>query len=357
MINLTSLEVITQEPHDFSRVECQEWNLLADKIESVTQSVRNLGLESLNANKAILDNTLDALQTKFETGFLGGDTLDRWKEYNENWVSGIEKELRLEELRRRSLEAESDMIDNRLDMLDKQDAISNKDLEYVDKQLAVIELENKLNNIGRERNVQTLVRRDDGTWGYEYTYDQSEYESTQKELNEAKLELEKYRREQRGQYVSDLGSIIDRARNGEYESPEDLQADLVRLNLLYGHVLSDLPEFQDMSLEEIVEAYREYMSTNDILATDILDGADQKAIQQQSQVFAQSFLEISTELGEIIGTSLRQALGLVDSNSFVTPTHIYQIGTIELPNVTDGEGLVNIFNDLPQAAEQQAFEK
>lgn len=334
-----------------------EWNLLADKIEGVTQSVRNLGLESLNANKAILDNTLDALQTKFETGFLGGDTLDRWKEYNENWISGIEKELRLEELRRRSLEAESDMIDNRLDMLDRQDAISNKDLEYVDKQLAVIELENKLNNIGRERNVQTLVRRDDGTWGYEYAYDQSEYESTQKELNEARLELEKYRREQRGQYVSDLGSIIDRAKAGEYESPEALQADLVRLNSLYGYLLGDLPEFQDMSLDEIVEAYRKYMSTNDIIATDILGGADQKAIQQQSQVFAQSFLEISTELGEIIGTSLKQALGLVDGSSFVTPTHIYQIGTIELPNVTDGEGLVNIFNDLPQAAEQQAFEK
>lgn len=336
-----------------------EWNLLGEKIEEINESVKELGINALEANRSILENTLNALETQFEKGFLNDKTLDQWKDYYDNWLDGIDKELKLEELRLKALGLESNLINSRLEALDRQEAVSQKDVEYMDKQLKVLELQNKLRNIDGERNVQVLTRREDGSWGFEYQADQSEYEDTQKDLNEAERELAEYRRQQRGAYVSDLGDIIERARNGEYASSDALQADLTRLNSVYGYVLDDLPGFEFMNLDQITEAYQKYLEDNNLIATDLTGGMspDNTAIQQQSAVFAQSFLNISTDLGNIIGQELRRTLGMVEGQSFIKPNHIYQIGTLSLPNVTDGDGLVRIFEELPKVTEQEVYSK
>ena len=225
------------------------------------------------------------------------------------------------------------------------------------------ELEAKLANIEGERDVQTLVRRDDGTFAWEYMADQSDYESTQKEILEAQKALEEFRREQRGGYVSSLGEIIDRAKSGSYDSPEDLQNDLNLLNAVYGSILSDIPGFQNMSLEDIVSAYQKYMSDNAILAGDMLGEPgvitpESEAISLISDSFVASFMSVSEELGKIIGAELRSALGITtDGTAIGQGGPIYNIAHVELPNVTDGVGLANFFNDLPAIAQQQVTTK
>lgn len=356
------LQELTAEQSKFENGS-YEWELLAARIKETTQTVRDLGLEALNSNKDILDNTLDSLTNFFEKGFLDGATLEEWENYHKNWITGVEKELALEELRVKSLSMEDDVIKRRLEALDRQDEVSRKELEYLDKQMKLSELEAKLENISGERDVQTLTRRDDGTWGWDYVADQSEYESTQKEMLEAQKALEEFRREQRGSYVSSLGDIIGRAKDGAYDSPEDLQNDLNLLNAVYGSILSDIPGFQNMSLDDIVKAYQKYMADNAILAGDMmgdptLTTPESQAIGLVSESFVASFMSVSSELGKIIGAELRAALGLTTDGTMLNNSGVvYNVANVELPNVTDGEGFANFFRDLPVVAEQQATVK
>lgn len=337
-----------------------EWNLLAEQIDNVRESMKDLTIQSLESNQAILENTMDSLERMFEIGLLGGKTLSQWKDFNDEWVNGIEKEVTLEGLRRKALDAESQVIKDRLNMLDKQEDVSKSDLDYLDKQLKILELEGKLRNLENERNVQVLGRRADGTWGFDYVADQTEYDKTRDELDEANVDLEKFITEQRTEYVERLGGIIDTAREGGYSDTSEMQSDLDLLNSIYGMVLSDIPGFTGMSFDEILSAYQQYLANNDII-TDGLVGSgvgsiDNTVIGTGLTPVQQELVGITTQLGEIIGSELRRALGDVNSDGF-KGAQIYQIGELVLPNVTDGDGLVNIFNDLPKAAEQAIYDK
>ena len=337
-----------------------EWNLLAEQIDNVKEAMKDITIQSLESNQAILENTMNALEKMFQVGLLGGKTLDEWKDYNEEWVDGLEKEITLESLRRKAIDAESEIIRERLNMLDRQDQVSKSDLDYIDKQLKVLELEGKLRNIERERDVQVLGRRADGTWGFDYVADQSEYDKTKEELDESRIDLEQFITEQRTNYVERLGDILGKAREGGYTDPADLRADLDLLNSIYSMVLSDIPGFTGMSFDEILAAYQEYLANNDIITDGIVDSGIGEIDDSIKGVgltpVQQELVGVTTQLGEIIGSELRKALGATDSSGFKGP-QIYQIGELVLPNVTDGDGLVNIFNDLPKAAEQAVYDK
>ena len=337
-----------------------EWNLLAEQIDAVREAMRDLTIQSLESNQAILENTMDSLERMFEVGLLGGKTLDQWKDFNDEWVDGIEKEVTLEGLRRKALDAESQVIRDRLNMLDRQDAVSKSDLDYLDKQLKVLELEGKLRNLENERNVQVLGRRADGTWGFDYVADQTEYDKTRDELDEANVDLDKFMTEQRTNYVERLGEIIDTAREGGYSDISEMQSDLDLLNAIYGMVLSDIPGFTGMSFDEILSAYQQYLANNNIITDGLVSSGigsiDDTLIGTGLTPVQQELVGITTQLGEIIGSELRRALGDANSDGF-KGAQIYQIGELVLPNVTDGDGLVNIFNDLPKAAEQAIYDK
>ena len=353
------LKQLTTQQKEFTEGS-YEWNLLAEQIDSVRESMKDLTIQSLESNQAILENTMDSLERMFEIGLLGGKTLSEWKDFNDEWVSGIEKEVTLEGLRQKALNAESQVIKDRLNMLDKQENVSKSDLDYLDKQLKVLELEDKLRNLENERNVQVLGRREDGTWGFDYVADQTEYDKTKEELDDANIDLEKFITEQRTNYVERLGEIINKAKEGGYSDTSEIQSDLDLLNSIYGMVLSDIPGFTGMSFDEILSAYQEYLSKNDII-TDGLVGSDIGSIDSTTTgtgltPVQKELVEVTTQLGEIIGSELRSALGDASSNGF-KGAQIYQIGELVLPNVTDGDGLVNIFNDLPKAAEQAIYDK
>ena len=353
------LKQLTAQQKEFTEGS-YEWNLLAGQIDSVRESMKDLTIQSLESNQAILENTMDSLERMFEVGLLGGKTLSEWKDFNDEWVSGIEKEVTLEGLRQKALNAESQVIKDRLNMLDKQENVSKSDLDYLDKQLKVLELEDKLRNLENERNVQVLGRREDGTWGFDYVTDQTEYDKTKEELDDANIDLEKFVTEQRTNYVERLGEIINKAKEGGYSDTSEIQSDLDLLNSIYGMVLSDIPGFTGMSFDEILSAYQEYLSKNDII-TDGLVGSDIGSIDSTTTgtgltPVQKELVEVTTQLGEIIGSELRSALGDASSNGF-KGAQIYQIGELVLPNVTDGDGLVNIFNDLPKAAEQAIYDK
>lgn len=337
-----------------------EWTILAERIAEVREQMRGFGVDALNANRDILNNALESVRDTWEKGLLDDKTLEQWKDYHENWVSGVEKELQLENLRQKSIGLEGDLLKQRLEMLDRQDDVSKKDLDYLDKQMKVIELEQKLANISDQRDVQTLVRRDDGTYAWDYVSDQSQYDKTQKELNDARIELEQFRNEQRQSYADSLGGIIDRAQTGGYQTSGDLMADLDRLRAVYGTVLSDIPDLDTLSLEQIMSAYEKYLATNDLLATDLVGGGGavlDATISNIGAQFEKSFMNIATDFGKVIGAELKDALGITGEGTSAIGGVTYQIERVELPNVSDANGFASFFNELSRTVDQQVNSK
>lgn len=357
-----NLESLIKEQSKFEEGS-YEWKLLQEKILAVKDSLQELTVDALNANKELLDNTLDATKDRFEKGLLGGKTLDEWNDYQDNWETGIGKEIALENLRKRMVGLEDKTIEKRLEMLDKQESLSKKDAEYLDKQIAVLELQKKLNGIEKERNVQTLVRGNDGKWSWDYVADQTEYDSTKKELDDAKLALEEYRNEQRKGYVESLGGIIDKAKEGEYKTPEDLASAIANLNSVYGNILSDIPGItQGGSLQDIITAYQQYLLANNAIAGNALGTSTaltQQTIDNIGLRFEASFLNIADKLAEIIGNELRNALGLASADDTGTTYGNYTIQNQELqfPNVTDASGIEDVFRNLPEITKQLAQKK
>ena len=336
-----------------------EWNLLGEQIDSVKESIRDLSIEALNTNKDMLENTMDAISEKFTKGLLDGKTLDEWESFRDNWVTGVEKEMSLEGLRQKSISLENEAINNRLEMLDRQEQVSKKDIEYTEKQMELIELQNKLRNIENERNVQTIVRNDDGTWDWAYVADQTEYDKTYEDMNDAQKELTEYQENARLDYVKGIKDIMDKAANGEYATTEDMQKDLLDLNQVYGGVLSQIPGFNMLDSAEAIEAYGEYLGLTKSMTDDILgltnEDTSQMMLNSMGEAFESAFDNTAQKLGTIIGQELLNALSTARAEGGVGTQ--YNISNISLPNVTDGEGFANFFRDLPQVASQEASKK
>lgn len=355
-----NLESLVSEQKKFEEGS-YEWGLLQTKIDDVRGSLHDLTADALNANKDLLENNLSSVQEKLEKGLLNGKTLEDWKEYQDSWTTGIAKEIELEAIRKRMVGLEDDVLNKRLEALDRQEAVSKKDIEYLDKQSKILELQSKLNNISKERSVQTLVRGDNGKWAWQYVADQSEYDNTKKDLDDAKKELEEFKSSQRAEYVEDLGGIIDEAKDGKYSSPEELTNALSDLNSVYGNILTDIPNLNFGSIDDIVSAYQNYLTANKLIAGDAIGAGTsltQQTIDNIGLKFESSFMNIADKLGEIIGTELRNALGMLNGKQVgANGNYVIQNQELQFPNVTDANGIEEVFKNLPSVTEQLTLKK
>lgn len=339
-----------------------EWNILNDRIKDVNESIHSLTIELLEANKAVLDNSLDMYKESSEKGILGGKTLDQFKDERDKWLTGITKELELEKLRLAAAELEDEQINKKLEMLDRQEKISKKDTEYLDKQMKVLELQNKLSNLDKERTVQTIARKDDGTWGWEYVADQTDYDKTKDDLNQAQKDLEEYKQTQRESYVSDLGSVIDKAKSGEYKSADELSNALQTLKEAYGSILGDIPEVEMNNIEDIVKAYEDYLLKNKDIVSKATDGSENAMFEKQldlaAERFEKSFKDIASDIGKIIGDEIKEALRMANSPvANYGRSYIIENQNLEFPNVTDSNGLEEMLKSLPDVVDQAVKSK
>lgn len=336
-----------------------EWNILKGKIEEIQSGLGNMTLEILNANKDVLSSELDKIQEASEKLALNGKTLDEFESYTDSWMDGIEKELELEKLRIKLSDLEDKSLQGKLELMDRQEKVSRAELDYIDKQLSVIELQEKLNNINNEKTVQTLAKDVEGNWQWQYVADQTEYDSTKSDLDDAKLELEKYKKEQQSAYVSAMNDILSKAKNGEYDSETKLAEAINDVTDSFDGILEDIA-MELYNTDGILAAYKDYQGKNKDIVSSVTDGSNSSSynntLKDISVKFGESFLSISNELGSIIGDELRKALELTNSKmSGQNITIEKQI--LEFPNVIDSSGLEEAFKTLPQVAKQISLNK
>ena len=336
-----------------------EWNLLKEKIDEIKGSFSGLTLEILEANKNILNSELDRIQEISELNSLSGKSLEEWNKYQGSWIDGIEKEVELEKLRSKLANVEDKTLQGKLELMDRQEKVSKAELEYANKQLDIIGLQEKLENIKGQRNVQTLGKDTNGNWEWQYVADQTEYDNTKSELDDAKVKLEQYLNEQRGSYASEMSDILDKARNGEYGSESELQKAITDVNEMFDDILADTTGMGGYDTTAILEAYKSYLANNNDIISGVTGGKPSseytEMVSSIGSQFEKSFTNVTLQLGKIIGDELRSALNASPTTN--PQTIVIENQTLEFPNVKDSAGLEDVFRDLPQIAKQMSLDK
>lgn len=351
----SQLEKLLSEQSKYDK-DSFEWKTLEDKIKVLSSDVDQATIDILNANKEVFANQIDGLNETIQKSLLNGETIDKWRDHTEQWIGGIEKELELEEIRKRLINNENAVINKRLEALDLQKEVSKSELDYLDKQTKVLELQNKLANIGDERNIQTIKQDENGKWNWEYIADQSEYDKTLEELNNAKKDLENYKNEQRLKYAQDVQSIINDVKNGKFESSQEIMDAFDNINKVYASILTDIPEIKGLDINSIIDAYEKYMKRNDTIISETTTGGNTDNLLEIGKTFETAFVNVSTDVAGIIENAIKNAMSGVVSNE-KTENYIIQKQELSFPNVTDTTGFEQVLLDLPKTAKQKMLSK
>lgn len=351
----SQLEKLLSEQSKYDK-DSFEWKTLEDKIRVLSSDVDQATIDILNANKDAFTNQIDGLNEAIQKSLLNGETIDKWREHKEQWIGGIEKELELEEIRKRLINNENAVITRRLEALDLQKEVSKSELDYLDKQTKVLELQNKLANIGDERNIQTIKQDENGKWNWEYIADQSEYDKTLEELNNAKKDLENYKNEQRLKYAQDVQSIINDVKDGKFESPQEIMDAFDNINKVYASIITDIPEIKGLDINGIIDAYTKYMKRNDTIISETTTGGNTDNLIEIGKTFETAFINVSTDVAGIIENAIKNAMSGAVSNE-KTENYIIQKQELSFPNVTDTTGFEQVLIDLPKTAKQKMLSK
>lgn len=351
----SQLEKLLSEQSKYDK-DSFEWKTLEDKIKVLSSDVDQATIDILNANKDAFTNQIDGLNEEIQKSLLNGETIDKWRDHTEQWIGGIEKELELEEIRKRLINNENAVINKRLEALDLQKEVSKSELDYLDKQTKVLELQNKLANIGDERNIQTIKQDENGKWNWEYIADQSEYDKTLEELNNAKKDLENYKNEQRLKYAQDVQSIINDVRDGKFESSQEIMDAFDNINKVYASILTDIPEIKGLDINGIIDAYEKYMKRNDTIISETTTGGNTDNLLEIGKTFETAFVNVSTDVAGIIENAIKNAMSGAVSNE-KTENYIIQKQELSFPNVTDTTGFEQVLIDLPKTAKQKMLSK
>jgi len=285
----------------------QEWHIIAERLENVESSIRQTTLEIIKQNKEILRNKFDRELEKIEKSLFDGKTQERAREelekeikLQDKYVSGLEKELLVENILIDARKNGIKLTQEELNLLNQSDKIERNKLEGLEKQLNIRKLEQKLVNLQNQETERQLQKMTDGTWDFVYVADQKAIDETNKELKNAKIDLIKWERDfdnkvrreeldSKSKYLDRLNEITQKALDSEYESYEDFQQDLKELNndfMLNDFAMDidsnwkDIIDIVDGNLDFMLNSYKDYLSDIKEIADEILDQQRRVSIGQ-----------------------------------------------------------------------------
>lgn len=337
-----------------------EWNLINAQVEQYNKQLNDSNKELLQINKNIMDNSFNNITNKMEKELFGGKTQKAWKQHQELWIEGLEREIALEKMYKRMADLGTSINEDKLALLDKQEKLSKFEMDYLNKQLDIVELQNKINNLNQEKKVQTLKQNEFGQWDWVYEADQKELDKAKEDLEKAKLELQKMEEKAREDYLSQLDKILSNAKDGDYETVKEFENAIKELGDAFESILGDFPQIQSDYVKELVDAYSKYIKGNeDVLSKLPVEDIMKPISNDFNKELKKTFTEISSELGKVFADALLSRLPntfnaqAVSRSVASSPTQI-TIDNIEFPNIKTADGIKDAILSLPQIALQKS---
>ncbi|MFC9727566.1 phage tail tape measure protein [Bacillus cereus] len=340
-----------------------EWNLINAQVEQYNKQLNDSNKELLQINKNIMDNSFNNITNKMEKELFGGKTQKAWKQHQELWIEGLEREIALEKMYKRMADLGTSINEDKLALLDKQEKLSKFEMDYLNKQLDIVELQNKINNLNQEKKIQTLKQNEFGQWDWVYEADQKELDKAKEDLEKAKLEFQKMEEKAREDYLSQLDKILANAKDGDYDSVKDFEDAIKALGVAFESILGDFPQIQSDYVKELVSVYSKYIKGNkDVMSKLPVEDIMKPISTNFNKEIKETFTEISSELGKVFADALLSRLPnmfnaqAVSRSVASSPTQI-TIDNIEFPNVTNPNGIKEAILNLPQVALQRSKSK
>lgn len=340
-----------------------EWNTINEEVESYNNLLKDSNKTLLEMNRNIMSNSFTGTVGKIEKELFDGKTMEQFDRNRELWLEGIEKEIALENTYQRLADLGTKIHDEKMAQLAKQEKLSKFEMEYLNKQLDVLELQQKLENLNKEKTVQTLKQQADGTWDWSYEANAEQISQTEKEIAQKQLELQQAEEKAQKDYLTKLNEILKSAESGNFESIEDFQEAIDELGEAFDSIVGDFPEIKEDYLKELVDAYSKYVTENG----GILEGIGSNITSPNTALFegfskeiVKAFDDISTDIGEAIADALISKLP-----NLSTPTPKAKedksisitLENLEFPNVKSADGLKDAILSLPQIALQESKKK
>ncbi|MGP0689823.1 phage tail tape measure protein [Priestia aryabhattai] len=337
-----------------------EWNMINAQVTEYNKLLQASNLQLIEMNKNILKNSFDNTMNKVQKEMFDGKTIEDFKSYHDLWVTGLERELALEKMYGRIADLGTKNFDEKMALLDKQEKMSRYEMDYMNKQLDLIELQQKLENLSNERTVQTLKQNADGTWDWQYTANQGEIDKAQEELNNKQLEMETAQQQAREDYSTKLEAILTKAENGQYDSAEGFQSAISDLTEAYDSIVGDFPKIKDEYIKSLIDSYSEYIKENGDVVNGNIPSTATPIYEGFSTELVKAFNDISKDIGETFANALISKLpnfGKATESSTTSKSVSINLDKVEFPNATDKDSIQEAILSLPQIALQKSKEK
>lgn len=180
-----------------------EWHVINDSLEKYNQLLKDSTLELkkqkdelVKIAQAQADKQLDADLSTAEKSIFGGQTerdakkiLDDKIEAFEDYISGEEKALEIARIRKMVEEEGLTLTREQQDLLNQGGQVERDRLDRLNKQLNIQQLQAKLENQKNQKNIRQLVKKDDGTFDFEYVADRKAIKETEDAILESKKDL------------------------------------------------------------------------------------------------------------------------------------------------------------------------
>lgn len=338
-----------------------EWNIINAEVDRYRGLLKDSNLELLEMNKNIMSNSFSSTIDRLEKSLFDGKTLEQLKTHQELWMKGLEREIALEDTYQRLADLGTKIHDEKMAQLAKQENLSRFEMDYLNKQLDILELQQKLDNLNQERTVQVLKQQTDGTWDWSYEADSSQLAETEKQLREAQLELQRKEQEAQEQYLSQLQQILESAEGGNFDSIAEFEKAIDNLGVAFETILEDFPSINDDYLNDLVKAYSHYIEDNQGILNDISTSfVSDKVFEEFSGDIVKVFDEISDNIGNSIANILLDKLPSYSTPSTSESTDksiSINLDKVEFPNIKTADGIEDAIMSLPQIALQKSREK
>ncbi len=336
-----------------------EWRLINDEVEEYRDLLKESNKELLEIGKNIMSTSFEDLLLGLEREMFDGKTLHEFERYRDLWMNDAEREIALEEAYERFADISSDIHQKRMEELEKREKISRFEMDYLNKQLDVLELQQKIDNLNKERNVQTLKQNADGTWDWMYEADKDELDSAKEELREAQRELANMEEESRKEYVSKLGEILNDAEEGQYKTSQELRDALVDLSNAFESIVGNYENIGEDYIDNLVKTYDRYLNDSQKIVDDIELSTGLEDSKYYNG-FSTEVIKTIDNLGKNIEKSFAKAFGneipkLAEAISKQTGN--ITIEKVEFPNATSHNEIEKALLSLPQVALQKSKTK
>lgn len=155
--------------------------------------------------------------------------IDKIQEDEKYRAEQKERKERLDEIARLQDKYYTLQYDNLMELSEEQAkaiGLEEERTKQLENQARVQELLLRLENVRREKNIQQLVKNEDGTWGFEYVADQREIDKLTKDITEIQEDNSKFIKDLKENTLSDLRQKQE--DYDEWERQNEIQADIER---------------------------------------------------------------------------------------------------------------------------------